>query len=126
VTVLPGRGRRVLVVDDAAELRMLIRIALADLGGFVVEEAPDAATALALLRAGPPDAVVLDVQLPDLDGPELLALLRAEGIDVPVVFLTATGSVHDGELEKLDARGVLHKPFEVDQLAARLAAFLEQ
>jgi CheY-like chemotaxis protein len=124
VTVLPGNGRRVLIVDDAAEMRMLIRIALADLGGFIVSEAADATEALGMIRAERPDAVLLDVQLPGMDGPELLALLREEGNAVPVVFLTATAAAGSEELENLDARGVLQKPFPVDQLAARLASLL--
>ena len=122
----PGAGWRVLVVDDAADIRLLAGLALRELGGFVVDEAGDGGAALAAVGGLRPDVVLLDVQLPDMDGPQVLSALRARHPEVPVVFLTG---VRGGELETLGALGadgVLHKPFQVDTLADELAALLEQ
>ncbi len=120
----PGAGRRVLLVEDAADVRMLVRWVLED-GGFLVEESPDGASGLQAARSLP-DVVLLDVQLPDLDGPDVLRALSADPqtAGVPVVFLTADHPRGDTELEALGARGVLRKPVDLAGLPCQLAALL--
>ncbi|MBW3660760.1 MAG: response regulator [Gemmatimonadetes bacterium] len=106
---------RVLLVDDDPEIRHLVHLALSRGGGHVVECATGGEEALQSVTERRPDAVLLDVLLPDADGVELLERLRRiEGMaDVPVVFLTAKSSPADAErLRRSDARGVIDKPFD--------------
>jgi len=118
---------RILVVDDSELVQELTRMALEARDDWEIRCAASGAEALALARAEPPDAVLLDVEMPGIDGPQTLAALRAAPATAhtPVVFLTA----HDdpGELARLrtlGAAGVLAKPFDVSALADELAALL--
>jgi two-component system response regulator MprA len=117
---------RLLVVDDDRALREVLRRAL-QLAGYEIELAAGGATALAQIAASPPDAVVLDIGLPDLDGLEVCRLLRAEGNRLPVLMLTARDAVAD-RIEGLDAGAddYLVKPFDIDELKARLRALLRR
>jgi CheY-like chemotaxis protein len=115
----------VLVVEDAAELRMLLQLVLSA-EGFVVSEAADGPAGVLAATADPPDVVLLDVQLPLLDGPEVLRALRAapRTAEVPVVFLTGEPPGGDALLLSLGARAVLRKPFRPGSVAHELAALL--
>ena len=117
---------RVLVVDDDRALREVLRRAL-QLGGYEIELAEGGATALAQIAARAPDAVVLDIGLPDIDGLEVSRLLRAEGNRVPILMLTARDAVAD-RIEGLDAGAddYLVKPFDIDELKARVRALLRR
>jgi PleD family two-component response regulator len=86
----PATSRTALVVDDEDNISYLVASALR-LAGLEVRTAGTAMEALADAAAYPPDAVVLDVMLPDLDGFEVLKRLRGRGIDAPVLFLSARG-----------------------------------
>ena len=121
----PGGGRRALVVDDAAEVRMLLRMVL-EVAGFEVDEAVDGPSGVAAATSAPPDVVVLDVQLPGLDGPDVLRALTGDArtAGVPVVMLTAAPQSDDAALLALGAKGVLRKPFRADTVADELAALL--
>jgi DNA-binding response OmpR family regulator len=113
---------RVLVVDDEPRMGELIRrVLLAE--RHVVDLAEDGVGALALAKAGGYDAIVLDRMLPDLDGTEVLQLLRSRGDRTPVLLLTALGSVEQ-RVAGLDAGAddYLAKPFEFSELLARLRA----
>nr|BFE76781.1 hypothetical protein GCM10020092_100820 [Actinoplanes digitatis] len=89
-----GGPVRVLVVDDEATLAEVLSMALR-YEGWEVRSAGDGQTAVRTARDFRPDAVVLDMMLPDLDGLEVLRRLRGETPDVPVLFLTAKDSVED-------------------------------
>jgi two-component system response regulator MprA len=117
---------RLLVVDDDRALRDVLRRALT-LAGYDVRLAESGAGALAEVAAAAPDAVVLDVGLPDIDGLEVCRLLRREGNRVPVLMLTARAAVSD-RIDGLDAGAddYLVKPFDVDELKARLRALLRR
>ena len=117
---------RLLVVDDDRPLRDVLRRTLG-LSGYEVLTAETGADALAQVASGAPDAIVLDVGLPDLDGLEVCRLLRGEGNRVPVLMLTARDSVSD-RIDGLDAGAddYLVKPFDVDELRARLRALLRR
>jgi DNA-binding response OmpR family regulator len=113
---------RVLVVEDNWKMADLIRRVLVA-ERFAVEVAPDGATAVALPAASPFDVIVLDRMLPDLDGCDVVHVLRARGIATPVLMLTALGGVDD-RVGGLDAGAddYLAKPFAFAELLARLRA----
>jgi two-component system response regulator MprA len=117
---------RLLVVDDDRALREVLRRAL-QLAGYEVALAEGGAQALASAASAVPDAIVLDIGLPDIDGLEVCRLLRREGNRVPVLMLTARDAVSD-RIEGLDAGAddYLVKPFDIDELKARLRALLRR
>jgi two-component system response regulator MprA len=117
---------RLLVVDDDRGLRDVLRRTLT-LAGYDVRLADSGAEALSEVAASVPDAVVLDIGLPDLDGLEVCRLLRREGNRVPVLMLTARDAIAD-RIDGLDAGAddYLVKPFDVDELKARLRALLRR
>jgi len=117
---------RLLVVDDDRALRDVLRRALS-LAGYEVRLAETGAGALAEVAGAVPDAVILDIGLPDIDGLEVCRLLRKEGNRVPVLMLTARDAVAD-RIDGLDAGAddYLVKPFDIDELKARLRALLRR
>jgi two-component system response regulator MprA len=117
---------KLLVVDDDRALREVLRRSL-QLAGYEVALAEGGAEALATAASAVPDAMVLDIGLPDIDGLEVCRMLRREGNRVPVLMLTARDAVSD-RIEGLDAGAddYLVKPFDVDELKARLRALLRR
>jgi two-component system OmpR family response regulator len=116
----------ILVVDDDPGLRELLLSALR-FAGFRVEAAGDVPAALSAIEARPPDAIVLDVMLPGTDGFDLLQLLRARDVGVPVMFLTARDELDDRVRGlRLGGDDYLTKPFDVAEVAARLEALLRR
>jgi two-component system response regulator MprA len=117
---------RLLVVDDDRAVRDALRRALT-LGGYEVEVAEDGEQALELVARALPDAVVLDVAMPGIDGLEVCRRLRRLGNRVPVLMLTAREAVAD-RIDGLDvgADDYMIKPFDVDELKARLRALLRR
>jgi DNA-binding response OmpR family regulator len=116
----------VLVGDDEPAIREALERALR-LEGFAVRTAADGAEALASLAAEPPAAIVLDVVLPDLDGREVAARLRAAGDQVPICILSARDEVADRVAGlQAGADDYLVKPFAVEELVARLHALLRR
>ncbi|GAA2338126.1 response regulator transcription factor [Dactylosporangium salmoneum] len=117
---------RILVVDDDAAVRDSLARTLR-FEGYQVETAADGRQALDAVRADPPDAVVLDVSMPVLDGLTACRELRAGGLLVPVLMLTARDSVGD-RVAGLDAGAddYLVKPFALQELLARLRALLRR
>jgi two-component system, OmpR family, response regulator MprA len=117
---------RVLVVDDDPAVRDSLRRSLA-FNGYEVDVAADGEEALLRLGSQRPDAVVLDVMMPRLDGLATCRALRAAGDDVPVLMLTARDEVSD-RVAGLDAGAddYLPKPFALEELLARLRALLRR
>jgi two-component system, OmpR family, response regulator MprA len=117
---------RVLVVDDDRALRDALRRVLT-LAGYEVQGAADGEQAIELVVQALPDAVVLDVGLPGIDGLEVCRRLRRLGNRVPVLMLTARDAVSD-RIDGLDAGAddYLVKPFDVDELKARVRALLRR
>jgi two-component system, OmpR family, KDP operon response regulator KdpE len=115
---------RILVVDDEPAIRRFLRTSLGA-QGYQVDEAGDGQAALELLRRAPPDVLVLDLGLPDLDGFELLRRLRAGGSALPVIVLSSRAD-EKGKVEALDlgADDYVTKPFGIDELLARIRAAL--
>jgi two-component system OmpR family response regulator len=121
-----GTPVRILVVDDEPDLAEVLSGALR-YEGWLVCGASDGATALAAARDFQPDAVVLDVMLPDFDGLTVLRRLRAERPDVCVLFLTARDAVED-RIAGLTAGGddYVTKPFALEEVLARLRGLLRR
>jgi two-component system OmpR family response regulator len=121
-----GQPVRVLVVDDETALAELMSMALR-LEGWEVRSAGDGLTAVRVAREFAPDAVVLDVMLPDLDGFEVLRRMRTATPGLPVLFLTAKDSVED-RIAGLTAGGddYVTKPFSLEEVALRLRALLRR
>jgi two-component system response regulator MprA len=117
---------KVLVVDDDRAVRDALRRALT-LGGYDVRLAEGGARALELLAQSLPDAVVLDVSMPGIDGLEVCRRLRRLGNRVPILILTARDAVAD-RIDGLDvgADDYMVKPFDVGELKARLRALLRR
>jgi two-component system, OmpR family, response regulator MprA len=116
----------ILVVDDDAPIRrMLDRTLSAE--GYAVETAADGGEALAAVERSTPDLVVLDVGMPGVDGLSVSRRLRAKGLSVPVLLLTARDSVPD-RVAGLDAGAddYLVKPFATEELLARVRALLRR
>jgi two-component system OmpR family response regulator len=121
-----GTPVRVLVVDDEPTLAELLSMALR-YEGWEVRSALDGQMAVRTARDFRPDAVVLDMMLPDFDGLEVLRRLRGETPDVPVLFLTAKDSVED-RITGLTAGGddYVTKPFSLEEVVARLRGLMRR
>jgi CheY-like chemotaxis protein len=118
---------RVLVVDDDDSIREITQIALEVVGGWEVYAAGGGAAALALAREHHPDAVLLDVMMPDMDGPTTFGHLRADAAteDIPVILLTAKVQVGDRQAwSDIDVAGVIAKPFDPMTLHVQVAEML--
>jgi two-component system response regulator MprA len=117
---------RVLVVDDEPSVRDALERALR-LEGYEVELAGDGSEALYRLRTTAPDAMVLDVLMPGIDGIEVCRRVRADGDATPILVLTARDAVDD-RVRGLDAGAddYLVKPFALEELFARLRALLRR
>jgi len=126
ITRPDGSPIRVVVVDDEEPLSDLLTMALR-YEGWEVHTAGTGQSALKAIREHRPDLVVLDVMLPDLDGLTVLQRLRADGNDVPVLFLTAKDEVAD-RVAGLTVGGddYVTKPFSLEELVARLRALLRR
>ena len=121
-----GTPVRVLVVDDEPSLTDLLSMAL-KYEGWDIRTAPDGQTALTVARDFRPDAVVLDIMLPDIDGLKVLQRMRADGTDVPVLFLTAKDALDD-RIAGLTAGGddYVTKPFSLEEVVARLRGLIRR
>ena len=121
-----GQPVRVLVVDDETTLTDLLAMALR-YEGWQVRGANTGASAVRVAKQFQPDAVVLDVMLPDLDGFEVLRRLRDQMPDVPVLFLTARDAVED-RVAGLTVGGddYVTKPFSLEEVVARLRALMRR
>ncbi len=118
--------QRILVVDDEPSIVDAVSTALRYVG-FEVREATNGRVALVTAQESPPDLIVLDVMLPDLDGFEVTRRLRQDGVKVPVLFLTAKDSVED-RVAGLGVGGddYVVKPFSLAEIVARVRAVLRR
>ena len=119
--------RRVLLIDDDEMIREVAEISLVAVGGWEVITADSGEEGLGKAIAGQPDAILLDVMMPGLDGPATLQRLKADPATsgIPVVFLTA--KVQQAEQQQwtdLGVVGVLLKPFDPMVLASQVAELL--
>ena len=121
-----GSPIRVLTVDDERSLTELLSMALR-YEGWEVSTAASGLQAVKVARETRPDAIVLDMMLPDFDGLEVMRRIRAEQPDVPVIFLTAKDALED-RIGGLTAGGddYVTKPFSLEELVARLRGLLRR
>ena len=117
--------QKILVVDDESEIREMLEFYLG-LRGFAVQTAADGVAALSLIREWHPDAIILDVVMPKVDGVSLLPMIRRL-TDAPVIMLTARSEVSD-VVRGLEggADDYVTKPFEVSELLARIQSALRR
>lgn len=120
-----NRQPRILIVEDESQIRRLVAVSL-QRGGFEPVEVTTAAAALDSLAAGPADAALIDLGLPDRDGLELVAMLRRRG-DIAIIVLSARDGIDD-KVAALDlgADDYMTKPFDTDELLARLRSALRR
>jgi two-component system OmpR family response regulator len=126
---LSNNKKTILHVEDDTSLQNLVRIALERFGGYLVRTAGDGPGALAIAREAAPDLVLMDLDLPGMNGIATLRALRElEGFgNPPVVFLTASGDPQvNAELELLGVRDILAKPFRPKELVQVIAKALER
>lgn len=121
-------GRRILYIEDNFENRILVKRVL-EVEGYVVLEAGDGPTGMRMAEQEAPDLILMDINLPEIDGYEVTAKLRQSPslAHVPIVALTA--NVLRGDRERsLEAgcNGYIQKPIDVDLLPAQIAAFLRK
>jgi two-component system KDP operon response regulator KdpE len=114
---------KILVIDDEPPIRKLLRRGLST-QGYEILDAPNGKTALSLLDSKP-DLVILDLGLPDIQGHDLLRMIRARNDSVPIVVLSSRGD-EAGKVQALDlgADDYVTKPFGMDELLARIRAAL--
>lgn len=121
-----SQNLKVLVVDDEPNIVELLTVSL-KFQGFEVETANSGPAAIELAHSWRPDAYILDVMMPEMDGFELLSKLRAEGLDAPVLFLTAKDAVEDRiHGLTIGADDYVTKPFSLEEVITRLRVILRR
>jgi CheY-like chemotaxis protein len=112
---MPAERRTVLVVDDDADLRMMVEFVLED-AGYVVQLAADGLEALERLKMKLPDAILLDMRMPRMDGWEFGRHFRTQyGHSIPLIVMTASEHA-EKQAKEIDADDFVAKPFDVDSL----------
>lgn len=113
----------IMLVEDEPDIREIATIALADLGGFTVTACDSAKQALEKVEHSRPQLILLDVMMPDMDGPSTFEELKKTSIGktTPVIFMTARAQTHEiKEYLRLGAIGVITKPFDPSMLKSEI------
>lgn len=121
-------AKQILVIDDEANLSTVIKVCLEHIGGWQVLMAESGSQGLLLAETELPDAIVLDVMMPDMDGLVLLSALRMNPLTrtIPVIFLTAkVQPISLNQYAQLGVAGIIAKPFDPLQLVDHIAQLLE-
>ena len=116
-------ARTILVVDDDDEIREIVALSLELVGGWTVRAADRGAAGLRLAREWRPDVVLLDVMMPEMDGPTMFSRMQLDPVlrDIPVVLLTAKVQVgHVQVWDSLPVAGVIPKPFNPATLSSQI------
>jgi two-component system, OmpR family, alkaline phosphatase synthesis response regulator PhoP len=120
---------KILIIDDAQEMRFLAGISLSALGGMEVVTASNGREGLLMAESELPDCILLDILMPDIDGLMTLEELRANArtAPIPVIFLTGKGvDLETRTLENTSAIGIITKPFDPASLPSQVRALLER
>jgi CheY-like chemotaxis protein len=120
--------KRILLIEDEQDIRDVAQLALESFGGYVVEVCESGVEALDKVVEFAPDIILLDVMMPDMDGPATLTALREipEMAETPVIFMTAKSQAREiRRFEKLSALEVITKPFDPTKLSDQVAAISE-
>jgi CheY-like chemotaxis protein len=121
--------KHILLVDDEDDIREVAGISLEAVGGWQVSSASSGREGIAKALAERPDAILLDVMMPDIDGPATFELLQEDPQtrDIPVILLTAKAQTADRRrFEELGVAGLLTKPFDPMALSDQVAAILAE
>ncbi len=118
--------KTLLVIDDDLDIREVAKTSLELVGGFTVIGAESGTRGVAVAQNAKPDAIILDLMMPDLDGQQTLAQLKLlpETASIPVIMLTAKVQANKQELVSKGAAGVLVKPFDPMQLPDQVCEIL--
>jgi CheY-like chemotaxis protein len=118
--------KKILVIDDEADIRKLIQTCLEITGKWQVIMAASGSEGLSLAQRDRPDAIILDVMMPDIDGLTTLERLRSEPIasDIPVILLTARGRFIEQKFAELGVKSVINKPFNPLTISEQITAAL--
>lgn len=121
-------AKRILVIDDGPDIRLVAKAGLKKIGGWDVLTAASGSEGLVEAEVQHPDAILLDVMMPGMDGPTLVRELRARPStrDIPVIFLTALTETDEDQMAALGVRGVISKPFDPLRLHERVTEILEE
>jgi DNA-binding response OmpR family regulator len=120
-------SKQILVIDDEDDIRQLIQACLEIMGGWEVLTATSGNQGLILAQSSQPDAILLDVMMPDMDGLTTFQKLQANHTTkhIPVILLTARGRTNNEHLfNNLGVKGIISKPFNPQKLAVQVAAAL--
>ncbi|MEA2343094.1 MAG: hypothetical protein QOF63_1263 [Thermoanaerobaculia bacterium] len=117
--------KEILVIDDENDIQEVARLSLQLTENWTVRSANGGAAGALLALSSEPDAILLDVMMPDMDGPSTLRVLRQQGSTIPVIFLTAKVQLADREkYMQLGVRGIISKPFDPLTLGQQIRAML--
>ncbi len=120
-------AKQILVIDDDSDIRKLIQTCLEIMGGWQVITASCGSEGLLLAQAAQPDAILLDIMMPDMDGTVTFQKLQANPLTkhIPVILLTARGrTARQALFTELGIKGIISKPFNSQKLAAQVEAAL--
>lgn len=119
--------KQILMIDDEIDIQTIARMGLTLISGWQVLTASSGQEGIQQAKGHQPDAILLDVMMPDMDGVATLAALKADQVTqaIPVIFLTAKSKASDRQkLYALGAQGVINKPFDPTTLASQISGFL--
>lgn len=119
--------KQILVIDDEDDIRKLIQTCLEIMGGWEVLTAKSGSEGLLVAESVNPDAILLDVMMPEMDGTDTFKKLQANPATkhIPVILLTAKGRTTNQRLfTEMGIKGIINKPFNSQKLAAQVAAAL--
>jgi len=119
--------KHILVIDDEDDIREVTAVSLETVAGWRVSSAASGAAGLELAKKALPDAILLDVMMPEQDGPATLRLLRSDEVTapIPIIFLSAKAqSIERERLHAIGAAGTLAKPFNPLTLASEISEIL--
>jgi CheY-like chemotaxis protein len=117
--------KQILVIDDENDIQEVARLSLELTENWIVLGANGGAAGALLALSATPDAILLDVMMPDLDGPSTLRLLQQQGVTIPVIFLTAKVQPADRQkFMQLGVKGIISKPFDPLTLGSQMREML--
>lgn len=119
--------KQILMIDDETDIQTVARIGLTIVGGWQVLTASSGAEGISQAKDHRPDAILLDVMMPDMDGFATLSALKADADtqSIPIIFLTAKAKAADRKkMYAIGAQGVINKPFDPTTLTSQIAGFL--
>jgi len=117
--------KQLLIIDDENDIREMTRLGLELTENWIVMSANGGAAGMLLALSECPDAILLDVMMPGMDGPSTLRVLQQQGVTTPVIFLTAKVQPADRQkFMQLGVRGIISKPFDPLTLGSQIREML--